>query len=72
MTKTQVQQGLPTPLPVTGTVPFAGQIFFGAGPEKSWRLARQNVIPTIDNGTRGKIALLHVLARRLGVDPVNP
>jgi hypothetical protein len=62
---------LPSPLPVTGTVPYAGKIFFGCGKEKAYRLARQKVIPTLDHGTRGKIALLHVLARKLGLDPGN-
>jgi len=63
---------LPIPLPVTGTVPEAGKLFFNAGREKSYRLARQKVIPTVDNGSRGKIALFHVLARQLGLDPNNP
>ena len=67
-----MQGALPIPLPVTGTVPEAGKLFFNAGREKSYRLARHNVIPTLDNGSRGKIALLHVLARQLGVDPNNP
>jgi hypothetical protein len=72
--KNALMQGiaLPIPLPVTGTVPEAGKLFFNAGREKSYRLARQNVIPTLDNGSRVKIALLHVLARQLGVDPNNP
>jgi hypothetical protein len=73
-TKHALMQGaaLPIPLPVTGTVPEAGQLFFNAGREKSYRLARQNLIPTLNHGSRGKIALLHVLARHLGIDPNNP
>jgi hypothetical protein len=72
--KNALMQGttLPIPLPVTGTVPEAGKLFFNAGRERSYRLARQKVIPTVDNGSRGKIALFHVLARQLGVDPNNP
>jgi len=68
-TNALMQGTLPIPLPVTGTVPEAGKLFFNAGREKSYRLARQKVIPTVDNGSRGKIALFHVLARQLGVDP---
>ena len=71
-TNALMQGTLPIPLPVTGTVPEAGKLFFNAGREKSYRLARQKVIPTVDNGSRGKIALFHVLARQLGVDPNNP
>jgi hypothetical protein len=72
--KDAVMQGapLPVPLPFTGTVPEAGRLFFNAGRQKSYRLARQKVIPTLGNGLRGKIALLHVLARQLGIDPNNP
>jgi len=74
MAKAKNAQGtaLPIPLPVTGTVPEAGKLFFNAGREKSYRLARQRVIPTVDHGSRGKIALFHVLARQLGVDPYDP
>jgi hypothetical protein len=68
-----VKNAMPTPLPVTGSVPLAGRIFFDANRGKSYRLARgpDPVIPTIPTGPRGKIALLHVLARRLGIDPNN-
>ena len=64
---------MPVPLPVTGSSRRRG-IFFHAGREKSYRLARgpNPVIPTVPAGPRGKIALLHVLARRLGIDPNNP
>ena len=70
----KMRSAMPVPLPVTGSVPQAGQIFFDAGREKSYRLARgpNPVIPTLPAGPRGKIALLHVLARRLGIDPNNP
>ena len=68
----KMRSAMPVPLPVTGSVPQAGEIFFHAGREKSYRLARgpNPVIPTVPAGPRGKIALLHVLARRL--DPNNP
>jgi hypothetical protein len=66
--------GASLPLPVTGSVPLAGDIFFGANRGKSYRLASgpDPVIPTIPTGPRGKVALLHVLARKLGIDPNNP
>jgi hypothetical protein len=60
---------IPSPLPATGTIPEAGKIFFNAGRERSYRLAKSGAIPVLETGTRGKLALLHVLARRLGIDP---
>jgi hypothetical protein len=63
--------GLPKPLPATGSIPDAGKMFFNAGREKSYRLARSGAIPVLETGTRGKTALLHVLARKLGVDPTT-
>ena len=73
MVKTK-DAGASLPLPVTGSVPLAGDIFFGANRGKSYRLASgpDPVIPTIPTGPRGKVALLHVLARKLGIDPNNP
>ena len=70
----KIRSAVPVPLPVTGSVSQAGQIFFHANREKSYRLARgpNPEIPTLPAGPRGKIALLHVLARRLGIDPNNP
>ena len=69
----KIRSTMPVPLPVTGSVPQAVE-FFHAGREKSYRLARgpNPVIPTVPAGPRDKIALLHVLARRLGIDPNNP
>lgn len=60
---------LPKPLPVTGSIPEAGRIFFGAGREKSYRLAKAQAIVTLETGTRSKVALLHATARKLGFDP---
>jgi hypothetical protein len=60
---------LPKPLPVTGTIPYAGHIFYGAGKEKSYRLAKAGAIVTLDTGTRSKVALLWATARQLGLDP---
>ena len=70
----KIKLTIPNPLPATETVPEAGEIFFGAGKEKSYRMARgpDAVIPTLETGPRSKVALLHVLARKLGIDPPNP
>ena len=65
MTKVKI----PDPLPATGTIPQAGRIFFNAGRERSYRLAKAGVIPVLEAGPRGKIALLHVLPRKLGLNP---
>ena len=61
--------GLPKPLPATASIPQAGAIFFGAGREKSYRLARAGAIVTIETGSRSKVALLHATARKLGLEP---
>ena len=61
--------GLPRPLPVTATIPDAGKIFFDAGRERSYRLARAGAIVTLDTGSRSKVALMHATARKLGIDP---
>jgi len=58
---------LPKPLPVTGSK--AGALFFGAGKEKSYRLAKARAIVTLETGPRSKVALLHATARKLGLDP---
>jgi hypothetical protein len=60
---------LPKPLPATDTIPNAGRIFYGAGRERSYRLAKAGAIITLDTGPRGKVALLHATARMLGIDP---
>jgi hypothetical protein len=60
---------LPKPLPATDTIPNAGRIFYGAGREKSYRLAKAGAIVTLDTGPRSKIALMHATARMLGIDP---
>jgi hypothetical protein len=62
--------GLPRPLPVTAPIPVAGRLFFAASRERSYRLARQGAIVTLETGPRSKIALLHATARLLGIDPV--
>jgi hypothetical protein len=62
-------EGLPEPLPPTASIPACGFHFFGAGPEKSYRLARSGVIPTLATGARNKLALPRVLAQRLERDP---
>jgi hypothetical protein len=62
---------LKKPLPVTASIPEAGRMFFGAGREKSYRLANAGAIVTLDAGKRLKVALLHATARKLGLDPNN-
>jgi hypothetical protein len=61
--------GLPKPLPATGSIPDAGRMFFDAGRERSYRLAKAGAIVTLDTGSRSKVALLHATARKLGIDP---
>jgi hypothetical protein len=63
---------LPKPLPATDTVPNAGRIFYGAGREKSYRLARAGAIVTLETGSRSKVALMHATARMLGQQSCNP
>jgi hypothetical protein len=62
---------LPKPLPATASIPFAGRLFYDAGKEKSYRLAKAGAIVTLDTGTRSKVALMHATARKLGIDPVS-
>jgi hypothetical protein len=50
---------LPRPLPATASIPSAGRLFYGAGRERSYRLAKAGAIVTLDAGPRTKIALLH-------------
>lgn len=72
MTKLKTAQAaLPSPLPATDTIPAAGALFFGAGKEKSYRLAKAGAIVTMETGTRSRVALMHVTARKLGLDPNN-
>jgi hypothetical protein len=59
---------LPKPLPATDTIPNAGRIFYGAGREKSYRLARAGAIVTLETGSRSKVALMHATARMLRID----
>jgi hypothetical protein len=58
-------------LPITGSIPEAGKLFFGVNKEAAYRLARAGIIPTVETGSRNKRALLHVLQRRLTTDPQN-
>jgi hypothetical protein len=71
---TEIKKAPPVSLPPTGSVPLAGRLFFRANREKSYRLARgpNAAIVTIPTGEKGKVALLHEQARRLGIDPADP
>jgi hypothetical protein len=59
---------LPKPLPATASIPFAGRVFYGAGKEKSYRLAKAGAIETLSIGKKLKVALMHATARKLGID----
>ena len=69
--KTGGEPALLKPLPVTGSIPEAGQLFFKAGREKSYRLAKAGAIVTVNTGSRSKVALMHATARKLGIDPTG-
>jgi hypothetical protein len=56
-------------MPATASIPEAGRLFFNAGKEKSYRLAKAGAIATLKTGTKGMVALMHVTARKLGLDP---
>jgi hypothetical protein len=60
---------LSKPMPATASIPFAGRVFYGAGREKSYRLAKAGAIETLSVGKRLKVALMHATARKLGIDP---
>jgi hypothetical protein len=64
----------PLSLPATDSVPTAGRLFYDWGREKSYRQARgpKAAIVTMPTGEKGKVALLHEQARRLGIDPADP
>jgi hypothetical protein len=64
-------QKLEKPYPATADIPDAGLTLFDADWEESYRLARNNVIVTIDVGVRRKKALMHPTCAKLGVDPVK-
>jgi hypothetical protein len=59
---------LPSPLPATDTVPNAGRLFYKAGKEKSYRLAKAGAIVTLKTGERSMVALMHATARKLGIE----
>jgi hypothetical protein len=65
----KINRTLPASLPITDTIPNAGRLFYGAGKEKSYRLAKAGAIVTLDTGARSKVALMHATARKLGIDP---
>jgi hypothetical protein len=59
---------LPKPLPVTASVPEAGKLFYDANRQKAYRLAKAGAIVTMPTGPRSMVALLHVTARKLGIN----
>jgi hypothetical protein len=62
---------LEKPFPATDTIPNAGKVFFGANRGQSYRLAKAGAIVTMETGPRSKVALMHVTARKLGLDPTK-
>jgi hypothetical protein len=62
---------LKKPYPPVVEITDAGLTLFNADWEESYRLARRQVIVTIDVGARRKKALMYPTCARLGVDPNN-
>jgi hypothetical protein len=64
-------QRLKKPYPPVAEIIDCGLTLFDADWEESYRLARRQVIVTIDVGARRKKALMFPTCARLGVDPNN-
>jgi len=62
---------LKKPFPPVAPIPDIGLTLFEADWPKAYDLARKGVIDTISTGARGKLGLMHVTARKLGIDPNN-
>jgi hypothetical protein len=62
-------QRLEKPYPPVAEIPDCGLTLFDADWEESYRLARRQVIVTIDVGARRKKALMFPTCAKLGVDP---
>jgi hypothetical protein len=62
-------QKLKRPFPATAPIPDVGLTLFNADWHKSYELARRGIIDTIETGKRGRLGLVHVTARKLGLDP---
>jgi hypothetical protein len=64
-------QRLAKPYPPTAEIPDAGLTLFDADWEESYRLARAEVIVTINTGPRRKKTLMYPTCAKIGVDPQN-
>jgi hypothetical protein len=64
-------QRLSKPYPPVAEIPDAGLTLFEADWEESYRLARNEVIVTINLGTRRKKALMIPTCAKLGIDPTG-
>jgi hypothetical protein len=49
----------------TMAIPKAGKKYYDAGRNKSYQMARDGIMPTIDVGRRGKRALVRAIERQL-------
>jgi hypothetical protein len=67
--KRRKAQRLEKPYPPTAEIPDAGLTLFEADWNKSYALARREIIVTIATGKRRKLALMHPTCAKLGVDP---
>jgi hypothetical protein len=57
------------PYPPTAKIPDAGLTLFEADWNKSYALARREIIVTIPTGPRGKLALMYPTCAKIGVNP---
>jgi hypothetical protein len=64
-------QRLEKPYPAVAEIPDAGLTLFEADWEESYRLARNEVIVTINTGSRRKKALMFPTCAKLGIDPTR-
>ena len=60
---------LKKPFPPVAPIPDVGLTLFEVDWHKAYELARRGTIECISTGTRGKLGLVHVTARKLGIDP---
>jgi hypothetical protein len=62
---------LEKPYPPVAEITDCGKTLFDADWEESYRLARAEVIVTINTGPRRKKALMYPTCAKIGVDPNN-
>jgi hypothetical protein len=64
-TKTPIDAEQDGETPWTMPVPIAGKLYYQAGKNKSYELAKSGVIPTIRTGNRGMLALPRLIEKKL-------